>query len=63
MPLHMDIISDIVNMDAFRMELKEMINHVGDTKKTKVTRPGTQTKAARGTGASLEVSGTLNALP
>jgi len=36
----MDIISDIVNMDAFRMELKEMINHVGDTKKTKVNRPG-----------------------
>ena len=63
MPLQMDISSDTINMDAIGMKLKEMINHMGDTEKTRVSRLGTNAKATSSTGARAESRGRLNALP
>ena len=63
MPPHMDIIHMPINMDTLRMKLKEMVNHMGDAKETKVSRPGAKPETISSTLATLEVGGILDALP
>ena len=63
MTLQVDIVRNTVNMNTIRMKLKEMINHMGDTKEPRIPRLRAKAETASSTRASTESRSTFNALP